>query len=391
MQPISSYSLVNRQTQTITNTRSLALMFTEQMSTGRKSVDIADNEQRIQILDLRASQRNINSYSQSIALGLTTTAVYKTSLTGIEKIATDAFDRIRNVKSFMTGRASSNLADPVELDLYNKYQDLGQFIGQAMTELGNALNEKNGDLYLYGGARYPNASATQPVPNYAGPPVRPLTSLPYLHSPNVANNPASPAPAGYPAPNDAAAAIDTLAAATVVSPVLPEYDTDFGAVSPPVGANPPGPYPAQGTLAWNSQQLTIDTNRTVNIGITSTNSAFQDLIYGLRAAYTASQQAANYPTADRDAYIDNAMGAFSRAVDGLRTLSNQNELTDLAMQAKDKQHKNNNGVLTKRLEGLEGIDTAEVAMKLNQANTQLEASYKATATLLNMSLMNYLH
>jgi len=48
------------------------------------------------------------------------------------------------------------------------------------------------------------------------------------------------------------------------------------------------------------------------------------------------------------------------------------------------------GVIDTRLNSLIGIDTTQVTVELATANNQLQASYKATASLLGLSLLNFL-
>ena len=75
---------------------------------------------------------------------------------------------------------------------------------------------------------------------------------------------------------------------------------------------------------------------------------------------------------------------------GLRDLEQKNSLTELSMQTKADTHNANLNIINTRLDQLVGIDTTTVTVDLATANTQLQASYKATASLLGMSLMNYL-
>jgi flagellin-like hook-associated protein FlgL len=382
MQPISTLASYLRQQSAINDTRRASERYGLQLSTGKYALDLADNPARLQIVDLRGIKAHRQSYLQTAQLAQVTTGVYNISLNHITKLATDSLERIRALRNATANQSSTNLAVTAEKDIFDLYSELGTFVNNTMTDLTISLNEKNGDEYLYAGARRPTAAPTPPA--YTLPPVRDLSTLPYFLSPTVAEVPANTTVAPYPAPANGPGALGVDPLVTSASATLPTYDADFGQ------AAPAAPYPSQITQAWHTRKVTIDDAEQVTVGITSTNKAFQDMVNGLRAAHTAADQASNYTTAERDAYMDQAVSSLTTAVDGLRALMNQNSLADAALMTKAKTHTSTINLLKTRLDTLEGIDGTEVAASLSATNTQLEASYKVTANLLGMSLLNYL-
>ena len=216
------------------------------------------------------------------------------------------------------------------------------------------------------------------------PPVRDLTTLPDFLSASVQESPPNATVPPYPAPPTGPGTPGVDPIVTANSGQLPTYDADIG--QPDAGP----PYQTRQAMAWGTQQLTIDDNQSVNLGISASNPAFQDMINGLRAAKTAADQAGTYSTADRDNYMEMAVSSLTKAVGELRTLSNSNDITDSTLTAKSTEHTATLNLISTNLDGLVGIDTTQVTAQLSSVNNQLNASYKATSTLLGLSLINYL-
>ena len=198
----------------------------------------------------------------------------------------------------------------------------------------------------------------------------------------------------YPTPPTPLGSVDPTV--TAAGPDLPSYDSDYGKVAPAP------PLPSQLSMAWGVQQLTIDTKETVNLNISSTNPAFQNLVNGLRAAKTAADQAGTYTTAERDGFMSQAFSYLTRAINGgidpttntwsggIRDVEQKNSLTELQIQTKSDLHTTDLNIINQRLDSLVGVDSTTVTVQLATANNQLQAAYKVTASLLSMSLINYL-
>ena len=396
------------------NTSMLTTKLSQELSTGKRAVDLSDNPDRQTVLNLTQTKNDKEAYVKSCTLGQITTAQYTVSLQHIETIATTALKSVQDLMSSTHGLTSTNKsADTGTLD---QYKTLSATITSAMQDLTISLNEESssGGGYLYSGLRNPAG-----VPTYTLPPVRDLNTLPYFSSsdgtlPNPPN-PVTPYNANDPA--YAAVQVDpTVTPSNGKNPGLPVYDADFNsqvAMTTSPGHTTDGQaMPTPVDMGWGVQKLTIDSKETVNLNINATAPAFQNLINGLRAAKTAADQAANYvgpadalgnPTsADRDKYMALSFSCLTRAVNGgndptngtwdngLRDLEQQNSLTELALQTKSQNHTNDLNIINTRLDTLVGVDTTTVTVDLATANNQLQASYKATASLLGMSLMNFL-
>ncbi|MEI6558964.1 MAG: hypothetical protein WCO00_11205 [Rhodospirillaceae bacterium] len=423
MLPLSTYSALLTQNNSMINTSMLTTKLSQELSTGKRAIDLADNPDRQTILDLTQTKNDKAGYLKSCTLGLTTTSQYTVSLQHIEKVANLALKAVQDLMSASKGLPSpKNSTDPAEQSMLSQYDNLSLTITQALTDMTISLNEQSssGGGYLYSGLRNPSG-----VPTYTLPPVRDLNVLPYFTSASgvtpVRADPTDPTVPPYAAPPTPVPGLlidpTVEGPAGATNPGLPTYDSDYGKAAPPSPATLP--LPSQQTMAWGVQKLTIDSNETIDLNITSTHPAFQNLINGLRAAKTAADQAGYFGPADaaghltsaeRDGYMSVAFSYLTRAISGgngtvnntttgtsatawqpgIRDLQQRNSLNELALQTKSDLHTANLNVINTRLDSLVGVDTTTVTVQLATANNQLQASYKVTASLLNMSLMNYL-
>ena len=414
--PLSTYSALLTQNNTMIRTSMLTTKLSNQLSTGKRAVDMADNPDRQSVLDLTQNRNDKQAYVKSCAIGQLATSQYDLSLSHIEKTATTALKSIQDLMSSSHGLPSSSnpLAPIGQQQMMSQYSQLSQTITQALNDVTISLNEQSssGNGYIYSGLRNPSG-----IPTYALPPVRDLNSLPYFSSSDgTLPNPTSQATIYT--PNDpayGAVQVDPTAIPTAggVQGGLPVYDSNFNPTAAtvngipaqaasPANTNNGQAMPTPVDMAWGVQKLTIDSKETVNLNISSNSPAFQNLINGLRAAKTAADQAGTYITADRDQYMSLAFSCLTRAVSGgldpttntwdkgLRDLENQNSINANTLQTKSDGHNADLNIIKTRLDSLVGVDTTTVTVELATANNQLQATYKATASLLNMSLTNYL-
>jgi len=405
MQPVSTYASLMAQTNAMTASSQLSQKLSYELTSGKRAVDLADNPDRQQVLDLSQTKDGREAYVKSITIAQVTSNQYADSLSHVETIITTALKSVQGLLGTTTGQPSFSVANPTDpnvVSTMNQFRDLGNTINQLMTDTAITLNDKSaaGNGYLYAGLRTPAST-----PTYTLPPVRDLTTLPYFLGdvPEVPLNatlpawPPAPAVAVAPPTGPGAVAVDpTVTAAGGLNPGLPTYDADYQK------AAPAAPLPSQLVQAWGVQKVTIDDREAIPLNITTNAPAFQNLINGLRAAKTAADQAGNYSTTTRDQYISQAYSCLSRALSGgldpttntwdpgIRELESWNSENQVQLNSKLTVHNTDLSVINSRLDTLVGVDTTTVTVQLATANNQLQASYKATASLLGMSLMNYL-
>ncbi|MBV9862948.1 MAG: hypothetical protein JO267_12480 [Alphaproteobacteria bacterium] len=204
------------------------------------------------------------------------------------------------------------------------------------TDATTTLNTQSGTRYLFAGTRYTTA------------PVDAIGSLPGLTSPT--------------------------AFTAVTAPALPDYDTDY--------ASSPGGDAA----AWGSPTVTIAAGETISYGISSNNPAIQQLVYSLQNAQAATT--ASEP--DRTQYLNLAQNAAQQALSGLQSLQAGNAANISQVNTVQTAQKQSVSTLTNMLDGIQGVDTTQLSAQISSLQTQMEASYKVTSSLLSLSLVNYL-
>ncbi|MBI1209144.1 MAG: hypothetical protein GC191_17870 [Azospirillum sp.] len=408
MLPISTLGFISRQTVAFTNTRSLSEDLAHQLSTGLKAVDLADNPDRLRILDLRTTKSNRESYLTSIDIATTTVDANKVALDHLKQVVKDVLDNVRKVS------ANTSALDPTQpnFDPEQQFAQLSSFINAAMADVTVTMNERVGDSFLFSGSRVSLPYATPPVADLTNKALVPDFTTAYPLPAVQVDDPTSLIPldirpATFTAPSGYAGVGPNDATGNPVVQLLPIYDSD---------ANTADPAGLQTVVqqAWLSPNATIDDNQTVSYKFTSVDATFQHLMNGLRAARTATDHASPSSTpageqlsvADRNAYFALAVSSLDKALNGdpnnaaiappmpstlgLTGMIVKNDLAQLTLSSKETFHKDQISLLTTKLERLEGIDSADVTAKLAAANNQLEASYQATSSLLHLSLLNYL-
>ncbi len=209
-------------------------------------------------------------------------------------------------------------------------QGLGAQISGIIDQVSYYLNQKVGDRFIFSGTRY----TSQPVGD-----IKTLT-----------NPPAEVFPA--------------------TSPTLPPYDPAA---------------PGSDAKAYGHDSVAIDDNLQLTYGISTTDSGIQNLMQGLRYAYAATQDSANY-----DTYMAQAQTYLQTAFDGVRSLNAQVAGNAKILAETEKGQKNTISLLQGQIDTIRGIDATEVSVKINAYTSQLQASYAATAKLINLSILNYL-
>ncbi|MGB4101812.1 MAG: flagellin [Alphaproteobacteria bacterium] len=207
---------------------------------------------------------------------------------------------------------------------------LPQQLASALDQVSYYLNQKVGERYIYSGTRY----QTKPVADLRALPLPPSGTFP------------------------------------VVSPNLPPYDTQA---------------PGTDVNAFTQDRVAIDDNLHLDYGIPSTSTGLQNLIQGLRYAYAASQDSANY-----DSYMAQAKQYLTASTTDIRSLQAKVAGDQKVLNQTTKDHNATLALLRGRQESIQNIDINEVATKISFYQTQLQASYAATGKLASLSILNFL-
>jgi flagellar hook-associated protein 3 FlgL len=218
----------------------------------------------------------------------------------------------------------------------NKVGQIGQEIQSFMKQVVDDLNQQVGSRYIYAGTRY----STAPVSLSA-----------------VLNN-LSPS------------------ASPVASPNLPTYDSEY---------NSPGT--TTDAAAWAQDSVTVDAGFSLQYGVTSVQTGFQQLVSGMQFvnAATQSNNAATYQTdmTQASTLLTTALHTIETYHAGVAAATN----TVSQEQTTQNQDIAN---LQSQIGDIQNVDMASVGTQLNTLQAQLQASYSATANLSTLSILKYL-
>lgn len=231
---ISTRGLSYSSTINLTSGQNQLSQLSQQLTTGKLSSNLSEyttaNAQKL--LNFNSVVDQQNGFKDVIASIKPRMDVYDSAMTGIEKVAADAFSAITNSSTY---NADTNASFASQIQGY-------------MDQVEYFLNQKVGERYIFSGSRYGQA----PVGDITALPVPPTEVAPYLATGNT----------------------------------VPAYDTDY------LPAAPATNFPE----ANINENVQIDTTKTLTYGVTSNEDGFQQIIMGLRFAYAATQDPGNYDT-----------------------------------------------------------------------------------------------
>jgi len=208
-------------------------------------------------------------------------------------------------------------------------QQVLAFMNQAVDD----LNQKVGNRYIYAGTRY----STKPVDLNSV-----LTNL-------------------------------TPSASLVTPNTLPSYDSQ---------------QPGTSAAAWTKDTVNIDAGNTLTYGVTSTQDGFQQLIAGMQFINAATQTGTSAATYQSD--MSQAATLLNSALQNIQIYNaGVAEATNTIKQETDTQNADISS-LQQQIGNIQNVDLTKVATQINLLQTQLQASYSATATITQDSILKYL-
>jgi|GEM_PF-730132 len=306
-------------------------VLTQQLATGKKSLSLTDytSSQAQQLMNFSNSITENESFiavAKSVSPRIT---VYDDSLTNIEDIAAKG-------SSLTTSQAS-----------YNPEQN-GSTAAQIqgfMKQISYYLNQKVGERFIFSGTRY----GTAPVADITALPVPPTETAPYVTATNT----------------------------------LPSYDSDYTAWDPLV--DPPPDPNINHPEAYAKDQVAIDTTQMLQYGITSTQTGFQQVIIGLRFAYAATQDQTNYTT-----LMNTARQLITDGLMAIRGYHSALSSANTTLEQAKETHENMINTLQGQIDDIQNVDVNEVAVRINSYQSELQASYAATAQMTSLSILKFL-
>jgi hypothetical protein len=139
------------------------------------------------------------------------------------------------------------------------------------------------------------------------------------------------------------------------------------------------------SLAWSRANITIADQTTLKYTFSANDPSIQKLIMSLRVAQSAVGDPDNY-----QAKMATAQQMARDALVGIRSMHTDNTINDTVMSAAVLSHQTSVNLLTNSTQKIEGVDSNEIAAKIQQAQVQLQSAFGAFATTSKISLINFL-
>jgi flagellar hook-associated protein 3 FlgL len=323
---ISSLSIQLKSISSLQSQQSVLAKLGEQLASGAKHNDLTDYDPNV--------AHNLLNFQNSV----TQKQAYLASMTNVQTRLT-LYDQTLGDIEKIAANAGSLASSNQNLDP----SKVSQLQAQAQTflqQLTDDLNQQVGGRYLFAGTRY----STQPVQDLttvSGIPTYPLTLV------QSSDTPAN----------------------------LPTYDSQYSAST-------------LSTTAWVKDSVTVDDSFSVQYGVISNDPAFQKIIAGLQFFNAATQPGVDATT--YQTYMTQASTLIKTALGDIQGLhagvaDNQNIL-----KSSTTTQNNNITSLQSLISNFQRVDLTEVGTKISILQTQLEASFAATAALVKNSILKYL-
>ena len=313
-------------TKTLSSSTSMLSRYSEQLSTGKVSLNLTDytssNAQKL--LNFNADVNQQNGFLEVIQAIKPRMEVYESSMDGIEGIAGEAFTTIAGAGTYNT---ESNATTQTLIEGF-------------LSQVEYFLNQKVGDRYIYAGSRYDQA---------------PVTDLSALL---VSDSPPSELPPYL-----------------TVGNAVPAYDVDYDPMDPTAAV----------PTAHVHDTATIDTTKKLTYGVTSNEEGFQQLIMGLRWAHAATEDPANYST-----YMTTARDLISEGLSNIRATHTDSTNAYATLKKTQDTIETKIETLETQVDNIEAVDVNEVAVKITILQAQLQASYSAVSNLINLTILKYM-
>lgn len=320
---ISTAGIALACTKTLASAQTQLSTLSEQLTTGKYSTNLSDytSANAQKLLNFNSEKDQQKGFLNVIASIQPRMDVYNSAMTGVEDTVSEAFTVLAAAGSY---NVESN---PTTQNLIKGY----------MEQIEYYLNQQVGDRYIFAGSRYDTA----PVTDLLALPSPPTEVAPYLATGNT----------------------------------VPAYDADYDPL-----------FPAALVPAANvNEEASIDFTKKLTYGVTSNEDGFQQVIMGLRWAYAATNDPANYQT-----YMTTARDLLSDGISNIRSTHTTSTNAYATLNKTKENITSNISNLVTQVDNIEAVDINEVAVKITVLQAQLQASYSAVSNMINLSLLKYL-
>ncbi len=142
------------------------------------------------------------------------------------------------------------------------------------------------------------------------------------------------------------------------------------------------------TASTQNSKVRIDDHLKVDAATNANEDAFRDMARAFTMVLDLGTGSLNQAAFEK--LVDKATTVASSAASKVGDIAGQLGNTQKLLSDQKTRLEQRNDILMQGLEGLEGVNQAEVATRVNTLTTQLEASYSLTVRINKLSLLNYL-
>jgi len=366
MTSISSYSQYQRmQNETLRLQREQATLHA-QASSGKVGTAIGDlGVEARRTLNIRAVTDQLQTYKDNIAGVTLYASVMDTALSRMGDLLNDLRNEYSKMSSDLSADRATGIPDTTFLN------ELGK---RGLEEMQNLLNTKVEGRYVFAG----NDIHNPPVPDvnglYAAFQAEMSANLPIAVTPSQQGYMITNLKSYIGLPNQTLASLNVL--------TLPPQ-AYLG------GAGTSGLYSTSLQQTGGGALIArVDVDRQISYGLRADAPVIQDMMRALATAATITCPPGNvegYKAVLRDGF-----DATKSAITGVSNEVGRLGITRRQIQDLDTKHDHVTTTLKLALGDVEDVDMAEVATKLQQSNTALEATYRIIASMKSLSLVNFL-
>ena len=344
------------------------------------------------LINLQGTATQTQAYISVIQGASNNLSIYDTTLTDLESVTAQA-QNLADTNATYDPQNSANIA-----------AEAANFLGSVGADLNQQINGR----YIYAGARYDTA----PVQNLTN--LSTSTLSPTIYSDNTTlptydsgtsslisfsgntvtvggaattENSATVVVGGTPYSVTVTSGESASAIATALAGVVPNSTASGGALTLSSGTIDAAYATNADAAAYATDQATIATGYNINYGVTSNDPSFQQLIAGLRYLQAAGNatDATTYK-----ANITQAQALLSSALPAIQSV-HTNVANNIGAMTNEQNAQNTTITnLTDQVDNIQQVDVTQVTAEITSLETILQASYSATGSILQMSIVSYL-
>jgi flagellin-like hook-associated protein FlgL len=404
---ISNLSILQNLTTQLQNSHSKVAKLTSQLASEKKNEDLTEysaSDART-ILNIQTAATEKQSYLNVIATSNNMLSAYDTTLTDLETLLTNAQNIVSANGSYSEDKASvvKNQADSY------------------LRAITSDLNMKINGRFIYSGSRYLSqpvqadlsqlpTSTLSPtiysdkttVPSYDSASTISLETIGSSVTVTGATNGTSGSQTASFVLNgttyDCAINTTDTTPALVAADICAQLNAS-GIVVSLDGLNPaqlnfdPGytigsaGVATANTNSYVTDKATIDTNYTLNYGVTSNDKAIQEMVAGMRYLQMAGSST---DETTYKAYLTQAQTLLNAALPDMQNLHTVVS-NNISILSQEKTLLNSSlSSLKSQLKDVQGVDVTQVSTEMTSMEAILQASYSATGSILKMTITNYL-